>query len=206
MDRREFMAATIGFFGCTLLKLEASEDKPIIYPPKLFVRQTEGSPVAGADVPPGFFYLAQEETNTAIVLGREIEVEVIDYREKVGIVGNKGEKLEQFVCYDVNDPIFKEIKEKSRQKGVRAHSYIDEQQRICYWEVESFIRIGKYEARIGHRGKIGLEFVVNVPVGSKAVYGVTDVEGSNGPRYFRLLKSVNGKPVQTDPGTNMRYV
>lgn len=189
MNRRNFMAAALGYLGCTTLKAEGSEDKPLVLLPKLAV--TQGENVTRDGFTPGIFMLAQDETETYLPLGEEVEVEVLAYRERVVTYGLAGESLEVFSCYDPTDPRFVEIKSKTSGKSARC-LHRDEQGRICVWQIESVIRVAGHEARIGHSGRAGMFFVANTPIGGKAKY---DIKDTGFGRYFRRLVSINGESV-----------
>jgi hypothetical protein len=196
MDRRNFLAASIGFLGCAVLRLDIVKGDKIIQPPKLLVRQAGHDPHNLLDLPPGIFYLSQPESGMEIALSKRVDVKVLDYREKVAIYEYPEKSIDSFVCYDKDDPEFKRIKEGSRKKGVRHHTFEDEVGRVCYWCIESLIKVDGHEATLNHRGKHGLQFVLDVPVGSIATYGVKEFGVPEmGLRYVRQLLLINGEPV-----------
>lgn len=193
MDRREFIAASLGFLGCSVMKAQGSDEKPLVLLPKLVVSQGGDWRKHGCE--PGTFLLAQDETETYLPLGKEVEIEILSYRERVVIYGKEGEKYEIFSCYDPKDPIFIDIKGKTFGK-TRTHDYTDEDGRLRGWQIESTFRVAGHEARMGHARKTGMAFVLNAPIGSKVKY---DIKDAGYGRYFRRLATINGKGVVHDP-------
>jgi hypothetical protein len=204
MDRREFVQATIGFLGCSALKAEASEASPLILPPRLGVRNSnpERNDAAFAHIPVGEFFLAQDEAGQAAAYGKEIELEILAYRERAGIFNEN--LVPRFVTYDPADPEFVRIKAGSRHKGVKSHTFLDERENLCFWEVESLFRLDGIEGRMGHRGRTGMGFVLDVPVGSKVKMVVTEVKTGGRSIFARRTVAINGRPIVTDPFTGAR--
>jgi hypothetical protein len=153
--------------------------------PKLYVRQRTGEAIGGGYIAPGNFYLGRRNPPLFMVFGKEVEVEIISFRERVvvfDLLGN-GEK---FSSVDPSDPRFVEVKTESMKLKRSFYQNADGEE--CGWELEAMVLFCDGRVRVSIPRNYWKKLLRSSMIGAKLVYKVETIQSG----FYKRLASVNG--------------
>jgi hypothetical protein len=208
VDRRIFLQATLGFVASPILAIEEAEAATkIIESPTLRKSQPDWMNREGQcphNFEEGNFYLAQDESGATQLLGKEVRLRIISFRERVERICKN--PFSRFVSYDTKSNEFKQIMEYAKKfmHAPMARKVEDgvplnyDGKGVCMWGIEAAIQIEgvEQECRWGLAGRKGLATVLNVPKNETLVVTLAKVPlGSDRHIYNYAIHDDKGEVV-----------